>query len=56
MIALAPFWIIIALAIGFFGRHYRFGFWGYFLISLLLTPVLGLLTLFAAVPRAAQRR
>jgi hypothetical protein len=53
-------WLIGAILIGFFGRKLRFGFWGYFFASVLLTPVIGLLLLLAAIPlsepRRAQRR
>ncbi|MBI2215374.1 MAG: hypothetical protein HYU52_17120 [Acidobacteria bacterium] len=34
-----------ALLIGFLGRHRRIGFLGFAVISLLITPVLGLLVL-----------
>jgi hypothetical protein len=44
-------WILSSLLIAVFGRRFRFGFWGYFFGSVLLTPVIGLLLLFAAIPR-----
>jgi hypothetical protein len=60
MIVIASFWLIGAILIGFFGRHLRFGFWGYFFASILFTPALALLMLLAAVPlrqpRGAHRR
>ncbi len=40
--------VLSALVIGFLGRRHRFGFWGYFFATLLLTPVVGLLMLIAA--------
>lgn len=40
--------IVISLIIGYFGRYRKFGFWGYFFASLLLTPLLGLLLLVAS--------
>lgn len=43
--------VVLGIIIGFLGRKYRFGFWGYFFMSLLLTPIVGLLALIAAVPR-----
>ena len=43
-------WILLSLLIALGGRNYRFGFWGYFFSSVLLTPVIGLLLLIAAVP------
>lgn len=58
MVGLVPLWLIAALVIGYFGRRYRFGFWGYFLVSIFLTPIVGLITLVAAIPPAfpSQRR
>jgi hypothetical protein len=44
-------WILSSLLIAGFGRRFRFGFWGYFFGSVLLTPVIGLLLLLAATPR-----
>jgi len=38
----------LCLMIGFFGRHRKFGFWGYFFGSIVLTPLIGLLLLFAS--------
>lgn len=34
-----------ALVVGFLGRHRRIGFLGFALVSLLITPLLGLLVL-----------
>ena len=48
-------WVIGAVVIAFFGRHMRFGFWGYFFASILLTPIIGVLLLFAAIPRRHPR-
>ena len=42
--------IFCSLLIGFFGRHKRLGFWGFFFASMLLTPVFGLLLLVIAAP------
>jgi hypothetical protein len=56
MIVIVSVWLIGAMLIGFFGRHLRFGFWGYFFASILLTPPIGLLMLFAAVPLRHPRR
>jgi hypothetical protein len=60
MIVIASVWLIGAILIGFFGRNLRFGFWGYFFASILLTPAIALLMLLAAIPlrqpRRAQRR
>ena len=37
--------ILGALVVGFLGRHRRIGFLGFALVSLLITPLLGLLVL-----------
>ena len=49
-------WIILSVIIGFLGRRLRFGFWGYFFASILLTPIIGLLLLIAGVPTKAMRK
>jgi hypothetical protein len=53
---LIPAWLVGAILLGFAGRHRRFGFWGYFFSSVLLTPIIGLLLLLAAVPTRAERK
>jgi len=55
MIPLVAAWIILAIVIGFLGRNRRFRFWGYFFASVLLTPIVGLLLLLAAIPLAEPR-
>ena len=50
MIPLIAAWLVLAVIIAFFGRNRRFRFWGYFFASVLLTPVIGLLLLIAAIP------
>jgi hypothetical protein len=47
---LITIWIVSSLLIAYAGRRFRFGFWGYFFGSILLTPVIGLLLLLAAIP------
>jgi hypothetical protein len=44
--------VIIALSyfIGFLGRNRKFGFWGYFFASMVLTPLIGLLLVVATDP------
>jgi hypothetical protein len=56
MAALILVWLLSAILIGFFGRHRRFGFWGYFFSSILLTPVVGVLLLIAAIPTREARK
>jgi hypothetical protein len=32
-----------SIGVAFFGKNRKFGFWGYFFASMLLTPLIGLL-------------
>lgn len=50
-----PAWLIGAIVVATLGRNRRFGFWGYFFASLLLTPIIGLLMLLAAIPTRVDR-
>ena len=43
--------IAVCLVIGFLGRHRKFGFWGYFFGSILLTPLIGIILLLASDPK-----
>jgi hypothetical protein len=55
MVPLVVIWLFLAMVIGWLGRNLRFRFWGYFFASILLTPVIGLLLLVAAVPVKPRR-
>ena len=55
MLPLVFVWIVAAAVIGFLGRNLRFRFWGYFFASVLLTPIIGILLLIAAVPTRDMR-
>jgi hypothetical protein len=48
--------VVASVLIATAGRRLRFGFWGYFFASMLLTPVIGLLLLIAALPTREQRK
>jgi hypothetical protein len=48
-------WFVGSLIIALCGTRYRFGFWGYFFGSLLLTPIVGLLLLLAAIPPSPRK-
>ncbi|MBF0099746.1 MAG: hypothetical protein HQK77_02450 [Desulfobacterales bacterium] len=41
----------LSLIIGLFGINKKFGFWGYFFGSMVLTPLIGLLLVFASDPK-----
>jgi len=56
MATLIPFWILGAIVVAFLGRKQRFGFWGYFFGSLMLSPIIGLLMLIAATPTREARK
>lgn len=43
--------VLIAALIGYLGKDRKFGFWGNFFVSLILTPIIGLLVFFAQSPR-----
>ncbi|HEX3126522.1 MAG TPA: hypothetical protein VH394_04270 [Thermoanaerobaculia bacterium] len=42
---LAVLWVIGSAVVGYLGRHREFGFWGFFLASLLVSPVIVLVVL-----------
>jgi len=46
--------IVLCVIIGFAGRHRKFGFWGYFFCSILLTPVIGTLIVLASDPKEPE--
>jgi len=43
--------LLLSLAVGWLGRDRQFGFLGTFLVSVLLSPLIALLALFAGRPR-----
>lgn len=43
-------YFIGCLIIGLLGVNRKFGFWGYFFGSIVLTPVIGLILIFASDP------
>lgn len=44
-------WIGLSLLVAILGKNRKMGFWGYFFASLLLTPIIGLLLVFASSPQ-----
>ena len=48
-------YILVSLAMGLMGANRKFGFWGYFFASLLLSPAIGLVLLLASDPRRRRR-
>jgi hypothetical protein len=48
-------YIAAALLVGYFGKTKTLGFWGYFAIGLVLTPFIGLVSIFAEDQIVARR-
>jgi hypothetical protein len=40
--------VVLSLIIGLLGKNRKFGFWGYFFGSILLTPIIGILLVLAS--------
>ena len=40
--------LLLSFIVGLLGKNRKFGFWGYFFASLLLTPILGLILVLAS--------
>lgn len=51
MLRLLLVYAVICLIIGLFGINRKLGFWAYFFASLALTPLIGVLLLFASDKR-----
>lgn len=49
-IMLYVMWFLLSLAAGLIGRKRQFGFWGFFLASLFLTPLVVILVLVLTYP------
>ena len=47
---IATFYFALSLLVGLMGYDRKFGFWGYFFASLLLSPFLGILLVLASDP------
>lgn len=48
MIILFLIYVVASLCIAIIGLNRKFGFWGYFFASMLLSPLIGLVILFAS--------
>lgn len=45
-------WVLLAIIVGFMGKKRKFGFWGYMLFSLFLSPLIGILLVLASDKKA----
>lgn len=53
MVEYALIYVILSILLGLMGYNRKFGFWGYFFGSMLLTPLVGILLVLASDPRKA---
>ncbi|MCI5116683.1 MAG: hypothetical protein D3913_01695 [Candidatus Electrothrix sp. LOE1_4_5] len=51
---LVTVYLLSCLLMGVLGMNRKFGFWGYFFSSIVLTPIIGLLLVFASDPKKVQ--
>ncbi|MFZ4406143.1 MAG: hypothetical protein ACOYOH_02325 [Paracraurococcus sp.] len=48
IVLLVILYVSVAALVGFIGRRRKFGAWGYFFGSILLTPIIGVLLIMAS--------
>ncbi|MEA2028152.1 MAG: hypothetical protein U9N49_04185 [Campylobacterota bacterium] len=51
-IGLVTIYLLVAYIVALMGRNRKFGFWGYLFLSILATPIVGLLTVLASYPKS----
>jgi hypothetical protein len=44
--------IVLSALVAYIGKNRKFGFWGYFACSFLLTPIIGLVIVLASDPKS----
>lgn len=54
MLTFALFYLGLSVLAGILGRNRVIGFWGFFFLSLLVTPVISLIFLFCSTPKNRQ--
>jgi len=54
-IALIIIYIFLAYLVALIGQNRRFGFWGYLFLSILATPIVGLLTVLSSYPKSSLK-
>lgn len=55
-LAIIALLIALSALVAYCGRKRKFGFWGYFFASLLLTPLFGVLLIIASGPSAPPKK
>jgi hypothetical protein len=53
MLLLSLLYVGLCALVGYIGRDRKFGFWGYLLASLLISPIIGFLLVLASDKRPA---
>jgi hypothetical protein len=48
-------YVVFCFLVALIGRNRKLGFWGYLFFSILLTPIVGLITIFASDPREIRK-
>jgi hypothetical protein len=48
--------VVLSFIVGILGKDRKMGFWGYFFGSILLTPLIGILLVFASDPLPREKR
>jgi hypothetical protein len=51
LVVLGAVYFLLSLLMGILGKNRKFGFWGYFFGSIVLTPIMGLLLVLASDPQ-----
>jgi len=51
ILMILPFYILGAMLAGFLGKNTRIGYWGFFFVSLIVSPILTLLFLYFSYPK-----
>ena len=55
ILVLVPY-ILFCWLLAYFGRDHKFGFWGNFWVSVVLTPIVGIVVLLAQDKRLDSKR
>jgi hypothetical protein len=54
-VGLITLYLILSYFVALMGKNRKFGFWGYFFLSILATPLVGLLTVISSYPKSSLK-
>lgn len=54
LLTILPY-VLLCWLLAFFGRDLKFGFWGNFWVSIILTPIVGVIVILAQDKRAEKK-